>query len=210
MTVQPAIAFGRVESVFLVDLDGVVRDWPSDGDGWGDYAVPMESIREALFDPALVGRAVTGAITDEEWRAEAAALLAKTWGGDHTERLAATATFPGVVNAEVLDLVRRVRQRSPVGVLTNATTRLADHLAQLGLTEEFDWIFNTCELGVAKPDPAVFEIVCERMGAKPGSVVFVDDTEAHVAAARSCGMTAYRFRTSTELEQTLRGHGLLK
>ncbi len=196
--------------MFLDDLDGVVRNWPTDGNDWAGYPVPIEAVRKALFDPALVGRAVTGAITDEEWRGEAAALLAETWGGDHTERLAATATFPGVVNAEVLELVRRVRQHSPVGVLTNATTRLADHLAQLGLTEEFDWIFNTCELGVAKPDPTVFEIVCERMGAKPDSVVFVDDTEAHVAAARSCGMTAYRFRTSAELEQTLRGHGLLK
>ncbi len=64
----------------------------------------------------------------------------------------------------MLALVRTVRREVPVSLITNATSRLPLELRQLGIDDEFDYIFNTSELGVAKPDPEVFRIIMNRVG----------------------------------------------
>ena len=77
--------------------------------------------------------------------------------------------------------------------------RLPSDLARLGLDAEVDHVFASCELGVAKPDPRVFELVCERLGAAPADCLFVDDTPGHVAAAAAAGLRAHRYRGAAEL-----------
>ena len=49
--------------VVLFDLDGVVRRFPRNAE-WHD------EVASVAFDPGLLDQAVTGKITDEEWRAE--------------------------------------------------------------------------------------------------------------------------------------------
>lgn len=54
------------------------------------------------------------------------------------------------------------------------------------------------EVGLAKPDPAVFSYALHRFGVTPGEALFVDDSPANVAAARTVGLHAHLF-TTTEL-----------
>lgn len=49
-------------------------------------------------------------------------------------------------------------------LLTNATTRLHRDLAAIGLTDDFDRVFSSAELGAAKPDHRCFELVLDRLG----------------------------------------------
>lgn len=46
------------------------------------------------------------------------------------------------------------------------------------------------EVGLAKPDPAIFLLTCDRLGVEPSEVVFVDNLPANVATAREVGMAA--------------------
>ena len=48
--------------------------------------------------------------------------------------------------------------------------------------------------GVAKPDPAIFVLACERFGLDPQRTVFVDDSPPNVAAAATAGLTAIHFQ----------------
>lgn len=170
----------------LFDLDGVLRRWPP-----GDPVV-----LEAAFERTLLHRAVTGAIDDATWRAAVAERVG--W-----ERVAVWSAGWGSVDAEVLDVVRAVRRRMPVGLLTNATTRLRDDLARLGLDREVDVVVSSAEVGVAKPDEAVYWAACEALGLAPEEVLFVDDTPAHVAGARDAGLEAVRFVGAAELRTAL-------
>lgn len=50
------------------------------------------------------------------------------------------------------------------------------------------------EIGLAKPDPAVFGICLERLGAAPEETLFVDDREENVDAARRLGIRTDHYR----------------
>ncbi len=196
----------------LIDLDGVLRDWPPDDaavDRLKGLGLSLDTVNAALFDPDLLHRVVTGAITDEAWQLEAADQLRATHGVECGEALLAGRAYPGRLRPDVLDVCRRVRQHVPVSLLTNATSRLADHLHQLALATEFDRVFNSSEMGVAKPDTRIFERACDELRLTPDEVVFVDDTEGHVRAAASIGLRAHLFTTAAELEQILANEGIL-
>ncbi|MFG2639885.1 hypothetical protein ACGFYP_02735 [Streptomyces sp. NPDC048370] len=47
---------------------------------------------------------------------------------------------------------------------SDATTRLEAELAQLGLTHAVDSVVNTARIGVARPDPRVYQIAAQRAG----------------------------------------------
>jgi len=114
----------------------------------------------------------------------------------------------GEVDPEVLAVIGGLRARCRVGLLTNATTRLRGDLARLGLAGEVDEVFGTAEFGGAKPDPAVFRLVCGRLGVQPGRCGFVDDTACHVAAAEGVGLVGHRYVSPAGLVGFLTGHGL--
>lgn len=59
----------------------------------------------------------------------------------------------------------------------------------------------SCREGVAKPDRRAYEICAERMGVAPGEVLFIDDREENVVAAREAGMTAEVFRSVEQVRE---------
>lgn len=61
---------------------------------------------------------------------------------------------------------------------------------QLGYGDLLDGAFYSYELGLAKPDPAYFAAVADRLGVAPGRLLLIDDNAANVAAARSVGLDA--------------------
>lgn len=168
--------------MLLLDLDGVLRSFPP---------LPPE-IAEIAFEPSLLRRAVTGEITDEQWRQEV--------GPDFE-------AAPGEVITEALTLVRTARRQCFVALLSNATTRLEADLARLGLDAEFDAIFNSARLGVAKPDPAIFRRVLAELGY--ATAVFCDDAEENVAAARAAGLDGVHVPDTAALRTALAVRGLI-
>jgi putative hydrolase of the HAD superfamily len=182
--------------VVLFDLDGVVRKFPHNAE-WPE-------IPPVAFAPGLLDEAVTGKITDEQWRAE----VLRRLGPEAADAVAAWSASCGEVNAAVLNVVRAARSAVPVGLLTNGTSRLASDLAELGIAGEFDVIFNSAELGVAKPDPEVYRLACERLATKPKHVFFVDDSPGHVDGAREAGIRSCLFVDAVLLADSLRAEGL--
>ena len=63
--------------------------------------------------------------------------------------------------------------------------------AVLGLLSGLDAHVLSYEVGVAKPDPAIFQRVCDALGCTPGEVVFVGDSKrCDVDGPRAFGMQA--------------------
>ncbi|WP_433468111.1 HAD family hydrolase [Spirillospora sp. CA-128828] len=63
----------------------------------------------------------------------------------------------------------------------------------------FDALVYSCHIGVAKPDPRAYEICAERLGVRPADVLFFDDNERNVHAAREAGMRAELFTSRTQV-----------
>lgn len=47
---------------------------------------------------------------------------------------------------------------------------------------------------MAKPDPAIFDLTGQLLGVEPHEIVFLDDHDGHVEAARACGWHAVLHR----------------
>jgi putative hydrolase of the HAD superfamily len=59
------------------------------------------------------------------------------------------------------------------------------------IDELFDVVVDSSEEGMRKPDPAIFRTALDRLGVDdPRRVIFLDDFEGNILAARSLGMHA--------------------
>ena len=106
---------------------------------------------------------------------------------------------------QAIQLIRSLRER---GVFTCAATnqdnRRAAHLDSLAwIREAFPSRFFSCRLGVAKPEPAFFHVVRERIRLPGESILFLDDKLENVEAARAAGWQAAHVPAPADLASTL-------
>lgn len=196
----------------LIDLDGVLRLWPDDDAALERaYGVPVGSLRAAAFAPALLEPAIRGATTHAQWLDAAAARIAALAPQADAAALVAAWSAPEAarLNRPVLDLVRRVRRRMPVLLLSNATSRLRRDLEALGIADAFDAVVNSSEVGAIKPEPAIFAHALARLGVAAETALFVDDTAGNVEAACALGLRAERYVGVEALHAWLHAHGAL-
>jgi 2-haloacid dehalogenase len=74
--------------------------------------------------------------------------------------------------------------------------------------DELDGILISGEVGVGKPDPAIFREFLARFSLAAGQTVFIDDWDRNVAVAAALGMIAIRFVDAAQLRSDLRRLGL--
>src|SRR4029450_13491570 len=92
----------------------------------------------------------------------------------------------------------------PLYALTNwSAETFAITRGRFAFLEWFDGLLVSGEERVTKPDPAIFQLLLDRFGLDPTATVFVDDSEANVAAARRLGFDAIRITGHEELRREL-------
>jgi putative hydrolase of the HAD superfamily len=189
----------------LCDIDGVLRHWPAMEDLERTHGLPAGSLAATAFSPARLDQAITGSITDEQWRLAVADDLAIVCGSSDRARAAVRAwsSLKARSDHQVVSLLAKARQVVTVALVTNATTRLEQDLAQQGLNDVADIVISSARVGVAKPDPRIYSIAAERAGTSVGRCLFVDDTATNVAAAREAGMTGVHYRQVEDLRTAL-------
>lgn len=69
--------------------------------------------------------------------------------------------------------------------------------------QTFDCQIFSSEVGLVKPDPAIFQLSLKTLALEGQEVPFVDDREANVEAAQRVGMTAIRFQSVEALSVEL-------
>jgi epoxide hydrolase-like predicted phosphatase len=84
------------------------------------------------------------------------------------------------------------RQARAAGVVTGLLSNSwgTDTYPRGALDEHFDTLVISGEVGLRKPDPAIYHLACERIGRAPEQCVFVDDLSRNVEVARELGMFA--------------------
>ncbi|MEV0050697.1 HAD-IA family hydrolase [Saccharopolyspora shandongensis] len=191
----------------LCDLDGVLRWWDPEIMSGLDRAngLPWGALAKTAFAPDRLNPAITGAQTDEQWRAAIAADLAEACATPEAARalVAEWSAHAGEVVDEVAELLAAAREHVPVILVSNATTRLESDLARLGIADLLDEVVNSARVGIAKPDPGIYRFAAARAGVPEARCLFVDDTLQNVEAARSLGMRALHHQNPAQLSETL-------
>jgi epoxide hydrolase-like predicted phosphatase len=137
----------------------------------------------------LVASVETGRLGLEEFDARLATLLSEgraepLEAADLTMRL-----FGGLLPDQAM--VAAVRRAKEAGLRTGLLSNTWGPRGAPSVDEElFDAIVRSGDVGLRKPDPAIYLLTAERLGAEPERCVFVDDIPANVEGARAAGMTA--------------------
>jgi putative hydrolase of the HAD superfamily len=76
-------------------------------------------------------------------------------------------------------------------VISNSNGSVRAILESLGLLPYLDFVLDSFEVGVEKPDPRIFGLALERAGVRPGEAVYVGDLySVDVRGARAVGLGA--------------------
>jgi putative hydrolase of the HAD superfamily len=107
--------------------------------------------------------------------------------------------YCGELDTELVAFFAGLRPRYRTAILTNAMdgAREVEH-ERYGFEELADVLVYSDEVGLAKPDPAIYRLTCERLGCAPEEALFVDDTQVCVEGARAVGMIAVRCVDATQ------------
>jgi epoxide hydrolase-like predicted phosphatase len=103
-------------------------------------------------------------------------------------------------NQPMIDYMRDLRGRGhKMAICTNNIREWEAHWrAMLPVDEIFDVVVDSAFVGSRKPEPRIYEITLERLGAAPEDAVFIDDVELNCEGARQLGITAIRFRSTEQ------------
>ena len=176
----------------VIDLDGVIRHWDPSyyPDAEERLGLPEGTLTAVALQRERLERVVDGRLPFEGWCAEVGAEVAAAHGVDAGAVADAWATTTWSIDLTVLDLVRVARERVPVALLSNASTRLVHDLDESGILDAFDAVVGSADIRCAKPDAGAFAAAASALGVAVDRCAFVDDTPVNVEAARELGMRA--------------------
>jgi FMN phosphatase YigB (HAD superfamily)/DNA-binding Xre family transcriptional regulator len=92
-------------------------------------------------------------------------------------------------------LVEWAAQNYHIGVLSNSMPGFIPSMRQAGMLPDvtFDEIIDSSEVGLLKPEPAIFQLATERAGVEPHEIMLIDDSRANLMAAEDAGWRAIHF-----------------
>ena len=105
----------------------------------------------------------------------------------------------------MVELARRIGESGrTVGLLTNNLAEFNDGWRSLLPVDElFSQVVDSSREGMRKPDPAIYHLTQERLGVEdPASILFLDDAEGNIVAARDLGWYAVQVEDDYQLAIT--------
>ena len=192
------------------ELRGIITDWggvlttpiltmvqawiEADGIEWESYRAVMRPWVSQAYDaegrPNPIHALERGECSGPQFEEILAAQLLRRDGaavaaeGLLRRMFAASLPVPGMY-----ETIRTLRAAGfSTGLLSNSWG--CDEYPRSDFPGLFDVVVLSGEVGMRKPEEAIFRHAAEVLGLAPSECVFVDDMQANVAAAQACGMTA--------------------
>jgi HAD superfamily hydrolase (TIGR01509 family) len=159
----------------------------------------------------LPGDPLLGEVTEEEMRthwqrslglgdAMADELMADFWRW-----------YVGAIDQPLLDWFVARRPAQLTGILSNSGPGAREREACWRFAEVTDDIVYSHEVGLKKPDRAIYALAQRRLAVEPEEILFLDDVDGHVEAARAAGWHAVLHESTpgsiAELERIIAAEG---
>jgi len=210
MTLQPPLpsdagsATGSDIRIVLFDVGGVLVEVTGIDVilEWVGHRLTAEEVWRYWFRSPAVRAFETGRMEPEQFAAQLLSELDLDLRADAF--LEAFVSWPARLYPGAMELLSRIPPSYTRALLSNSNAlhwpRVMD---DLGLGAAFEHRFVSHLIGWVKPDPEAFQHAIERLRCAPAEVLFLDDSELNVAAARDLGLRAVRVRGAAEAEQAL-------
>lgn len=192
----------------VFDIGGILEVIPEGGDPATRFPALDEEWNARLGLPpghltrcfeAVAADGAFGRCTYEEWCARFRATLGMSQADFDAYMAAFWDIYMGNPNEELIAYFRGLRPRCHTAILSNSFVGAREQEEKrYGFTSMVDVAIYTHEEGIRKPEPRIYAILCERLGLRPEEIVFLDDVEANVAAARALGIHAILFHDNAQ------------
>ena len=159
---------------------------------------PYEKVREIYFGD-FNDKGDLGEITQEQFNEHVLDTLQISRDKKHL--LDEVFNERSYIDEDLLEKIAEMSKKYKVGLLSNYSTDLRPKIEkEWALGSVFDEIIISCEVGMIKPDPGVFNLMLDRLGVKADESVFIDDRIKNIDSAKKMGFHTIFF---TSKEQAL-------
>ncbi len=144
---------------------------------------------------------------DEEFAKEARAL------GHHVPGKDIIALLAGDFRPEMIAALKVIKKNHKTGCITNNVpsnhSGSADgrSLYAREIMEQFDHVIESSKIGIRKPNPRIYEMMCEALAVPPEACIYLDDLGMNLKPAKAMGMTTIKVESGPqaigELEKVL-------
>lgn len=164
-----------------------------------DHGLPAGSIRDLMNRPSTL-LATIGVVEKATWLRYAHQTLPP-------QAVAQYLAYRGTPNLLVVQLLR---EAVSAGIrLFSLANSMRDDIAHHGLSELPEQVYLSRDLGMATPDPRVFDHILRRQRLRPAQTLVVDHDGATADAAKQQGMHAHTFTSEAALRAFLNKRNLL-
>ena len=162
----------------------------------------MHEMDQLVFGHTDNQRCQLGEITAEQHWANVAAEL----GLNANEMQQALAEFFGgdQLDYQLVETIRQLKGKYCTAVLSNYMTNLRPRITdEWQIDDAFNHLIISAEVGLMKPDPAIYQRVLEVIGYEAHQAVFIDDFIENVEGARAVGLHAILFKNPEQIKADL-------
>lgn len=99
-----------------------------------------------------------------------------------------------IVFDDVLTALDDLHRTYRLGILSDAPPSTRRIMGTVGVTARLDAATYSCEIGVLKPDPAIYRRALDKLGATATETVFVDDLSGNLRGAQALGIHGVQMR----------------
>ena len=107
------------------------------------------------------------------------------------------------LNHNVIDLANKLRNSYTLGIISNIEKVTHKVVDDWNVLDHFEYKFMSYQIGLSKPDLRIYEHVLDTLSFEPDQMLFIDDKEANVDAAKRSGINAIHFTDFTQLKNSL-------
>lgn len=107
-------------------------------------------------------------------------------------------------NEKLLEFAESLRPKYKLGMLSNIGPGAMDSFFSPRERDElFDAVILSGDVGVVKPNPAIYELMAEQLSVSTRECVMIDDIEDNCAGADAAGMRAIHYRSNPQVKRDL-------
>lgn len=112
-------------------------------------------------------------------------------------------------NPAMAALLQSLAARLPLYLISNTNEEHYNHLqGTFNVARHFQQLILSYEIGSSKPETRIYQEIFLRSGLPPENILFVDDLEPNILAARSLGIQAIQFTGVDNLKNELKVLGI--
>jgi epoxide hydrolase-like predicted phosphatase len=182
------------------DVGGVFLQLPDDKrqQCWElHFGLVEGALAQALRGTDFVAQATLGRIRSEVVPAKLGQILALT--PEQRTQIQQRYFVDECLDPAIEALLHRLRPHYRLALLTNAWSDARTLLTErFPLSQFVDEMVISAEVGLAKPDPAIYHLTLDRLGVGPQEALFVDNKLRNTSAAEALGIPAITFHNSTQ------------